>query len=104
MTIFMLSLIGLPPTAGFLGKLYVFAAAIETGHIMLAVVGLLNSIIATYYYLRVITLMYMSKPEGDTTIPRPLPYAITLIVLSVLILLIGIFPEPVISMMIAVAP
>lgn len=104
LTIFMLSLIGLPPTAGFLGKLYVFAAAIETGHVVLAVAGLLNSIIATYYYLRVIVLMYMAKPEGDTTIPRPLPYAITLIILSALILIIGIFPEPVISMMIAVAP
>jgi NADH-quinone oxidoreductase subunit N len=104
LTIFMLSLIGLPPTAGFLGKLYVFSAAIETGHVWLAVAGLLNSTIAAYYYLRVIALLYMTKPEGDTTIPRPLPYAITLIVLSVLILLIGIFPEPVISMMISIAP
>jgi NADH:ubiquinone oxidoreductase subunit 2 (subunit N) len=74
--------------------LYVFSAAIEQGHIGLAIAGLLNSAVAAYYYLRLITLLYMSKPEGTPEIAQPLAYQTALVVASVLILAIGIFPEP----------
>lgn len=92
-SIFLLSLTGIPPTAGFFGKLYVFSAAVEQGHIGLAIVGLLNSAVAAYYYLRVITLLYMSKPESEPVIVQPLPYRFALVVSSFVILIIGIFPE-----------
>jgi len=93
LSVFMLSLTGVPPTAGFFGKLYVFSAAIQQGHIGLAVVGLLNSAVAAYYYLRVITLLYMAKPEGESAIVQPAAYRFALVISSLAILLIGIFPE-----------
>lgn len=98
LTIFLVSLTGIPPTAGFFGKLYVFSAAIEQGHIVLAIIGLLNSAVAAYYYLRVITLLYMAKPEGDTAVPRPAAYSAALVVSSIIILLIGIFPEQLLNL------
>lgn len=62
--IFMLSLAGLPPTAGFFGKFYVFSAAVSEGLIWLAVWGVLNSVISVYYYLRPIVVMYMTEGEA----------------------------------------
>lgn len=64
LTIFLLSLIGLPPTAGFVGKFYLFGAAIRGQLFALAVLAVLNSVVAAYYYLRLIVYMYMREPEG----------------------------------------
>jgi NADH-quinone oxidoreductase subunit N len=61
----LLSLIGLPPTAGFVGKFYLFGAAIRGGFVWLAVIAVLNSVVAAYYYLRLIVYMYMRQPEGE---------------------------------------
>jgi NADH-quinone oxidoreductase subunit N len=99
MTIFMLSLTGVPPTAGFFGKLYVFSSAIKEGHMMLAIVGLLNSAVGAYYYLRVITLLYMHKPEGETALSTPLSYRTALVISSLFILIIGILPEQFLSLL-----
>lgn len=63
MSIFMLSLAGIPPTAGFMGKLYIFSAAIDAKLYSLAVIGVLTSLVGVYYYLRVIVAMYMREPE-----------------------------------------
>ena len=65
MMIFMLSLAGIPPTAGFAAKLYVFYAGIQGGYYTLVVLGILNSVVAAFYYLRIIVLMYMKEPEGE---------------------------------------
>ena len=65
MTIFMLSLGGIPPTAGFMGKVYVFSVAIDAGQIPLVIVGVLNSALSIYYYLRVTVAMYMREPQGE---------------------------------------
>jgi NADH-quinone oxidoreductase subunit N len=65
LTICLLSLIGLPPTAGFVGKFYLFSAAIQGGLVWLAVIAVLNSVVAAYYYLRLIVYMYMREPEGE---------------------------------------
>jgi NADH-quinone oxidoreductase subunit N len=63
----MLSLAGIPPTVGFLGKLYLFTAAIETGQLTwLVVLGVLTSVVSVYYYLRVIVVMYMAPTEAKT--------------------------------------
>ena len=65
LTVCLLSLIGLPPTAGFVGKFYLFSAAIRGGFIWLAIIAVLNSVVAAYYYLRIIIYMYMREPEQD---------------------------------------
>jgi len=65
MAVFMLSLGGIPPTAGFMGKLYVFGVAVDAGLVPLVVVGVLNSVVSIYYYLRVTVVMYMREPEGE---------------------------------------
>ena len=65
LTVCLLSLIGLPPTAGFVGKFYLFSAAIRGGFIWLAIIAVLNSVVAAYYYLRIIIYMYMREPEKD---------------------------------------
>jgi NADH-quinone oxidoreductase subunit N len=62
LTVFMLSLAGIPPTAGFIGKFYIFAAAVKEGYIWLAVFGVINSLLSVYYYLRILVYLYM-KPE-----------------------------------------
>ena len=62
LSLFMISLSGIPPTVGFVGKLYLFGAAVQTGHIPLAVIGVLNSAISIFYYLRLLVLMYMREP------------------------------------------
>lgn len=74
MTIFLVSLAGIPPTGGFLGKYVVFQAAIESKHYVLAIIGVLNATVAAYYYLRVIVTMYMREPESDE-LPLPVPAA-----------------------------
>ena len=63
LTIFLLSLIGVPLTGGFFGKFYIFKAALESHLVWLAVLGLLNSAVAAYYYLRILVVMYMHEPE-----------------------------------------
>src|SRR4029079_9236633 len=61
MLLFMLSLGGIPPTAGFMGKFWLFSAAIDSGYFGLAVIGVLNSAISLYYYIRVVVFMYLKK-------------------------------------------
>jgi len=82
MTIFLFSLAGMPPTAGFIGKFYLFSGAIQKGYIWLAVIGVLNSAASVYYYLRVMVYMYMkdSTEEFDwmqVTVPMALCVAIS---------------------------
>jgi len=67
----LLSLVGIPPTAGFVGKFYLFGAAVKSGYVWLAVIGVLNSAVAAYYYLRLIVYMYMREPEGAPTVLAP---------------------------------
>ena len=71
LSVFLLSLIGIPPTAGFVGKFYLFGAAVKSGYVWLAVIGVLNSAVAAYYYLRLIVYMYMREPEGAPTVLAP---------------------------------
>src|SRR5215208_6227383 len=63
MTIFLLSLGGIPPTAGFIGKWYIFSAAIQEGHYWLAIIGVLTSVVSVFFYLRIVVMMYMTE-EG----------------------------------------
>jgi NADH-quinone oxidoreductase subunit N len=93
--LFLLSLIGIPPLAGFVGKFYVFGAAVRSGYLWLAVIAVLNSAVAAYYYLRVIVAMYMREAEGPPTIAVPsFAAGVALAVALVAIVLLGIVPAP----------
>jgi NADH-quinone oxidoreductase subunit N len=94
MALFMFSLSGLPPTAGFMAKFYVFSAAVEQGYIVLVVIGVLNSLISLYYYLRPIVLMYMQEPKAEVPALRLNPFLVTGLVLALLgTLHLGLFPS-----------
>ena len=99
LSLFLLSLIGIPPFGGFVGKFYLFGAAVRSGYIGLAVIGALNTAVASYYYLRLIVYMYMREPEGPVTSLAPsfaggLALAVALIGTVVL----GIMPAPFIDL------
>jgi NADH-quinone oxidoreductase subunit N len=101
-SLFVLSLAGIPPTAGFFGKLAVFRAAVDAGLTTLVLIGLLNSVIAAYYYLKVVVVMYMREPEQDAVPARPLSSALlgtALVVAAILVLVLGIFPETVLNVL-----
>ncbi|MEQ1877913.1 MAG: NADH-quinone oxidoreductase subunit N, partial [Bdellovibrionia bacterium] len=92
--IFMLSLAGLPPTAGFFGKFYVFSAAVSEGLIWLAVWGVLNSVISVYYYLRPIVVMYMTEGEAPEATRGDVLSKAAIAISAVLVVAIGIAAQP----------
>ncbi len=100
MTILLLSLAGIPPTFGFVGKLYIFKAAIQTGHVRLAVIGVIMSVVAAFYYIRVIVYMYMREPEEEVAaegeVAGSTMYAV--VAASIFTLLFGIVPGSIIGM------
>jgi NADH-quinone oxidoreductase subunit N len=93
-TVFLLSLIGIPLTAGFFGKFYIFKAALDADLIWLAVLGLLNSAVAAYYYLRIIVVMYFQEPGESSESLAPLSAGVKTVlwVTALGTLLLGIFP------------
>jgi NADH-quinone oxidoreductase subunit N len=106
LSLFLFSLIGIPPLAGFVGKFYLFGSAVRAGYLWLTVVAVLNSAIAAYYYLRVIVYMYMREP--DTTAARLAPTfagGLALAIAAVGIVLLGVAPAPFVDLaQAAVAP
>jgi NADH-quinone oxidoreductase subunit N len=96
LAICMFSLSGLPPTAGFISKFYIFKTAIESGHNTVAIIGILASIISVYYYLRVVYYLYMKEPlEGYTVASQGGVFALGALVITVIgIVAIGIYPSP----------
>ncbi len=89
----MISLSGIPPTVGFVGKLYLFGAAVQSGHVWLAVVGVLNSAISVFYYLRLMVLMYMREAqEAMPAIRVPVTLGLVLLVTALGTLWPGLFP------------
>lgn len=92
----MFSLSGLPPTAGFISKFYIFKTAIESGHTIVALVGILTSIVSVYYYLRVVYYLYMKEPaEGYAVAPSGGVFAAGALTIAVVgILAIGFYPTP----------
>jgi NADH-quinone oxidoreductase subunit N len=95
MLFFMLSLGGIPPTAGFMGKFWLFGAAIEAGYVRLAVIGVLNSAVSLYYYIRVVVFMWLkNEPAGSEPESTPaLTAAIAIALIGTLVL--GLYPRPV---------
>lgn len=101
LAVFLLSLAGIPPTAGFLGKFYIFSAAIDAGQVYLAVAGVINSVIALYYYVNIIKCMYLDSAEKEYAITvHPALTAAILISLAGT-LAVGIYPEPFINVVVS---
>jgi NADH-quinone oxidoreductase subunit N len=97
MAFFLLSLTGIPPTIGFLGKYYVFLAAVDVDLTWLAVIGVLNSAVAAFYYLRIIWYMYFEEPRVARE-PKPAPVLVsTLAASAIAIILFFIFSGPVLE-------
>jgi NADH-quinone oxidoreductase subunit N len=98
MLIFMFSLTGIPPTAGFIGKFYLFIAAINAGYTWLAVVAVIFSAISAYFYMRVVMYMYMRAPKTELKLSTSGSLGLALAVTTAAVLLIGILPQKVISL------
>ncbi len=98
MAVFLLSLAGIPPTAGFLGKLYIFQAAVGAQLYGLAIVGVLTSVLGAYYYLRVLVYMYMRPPEGETETLSAPATTVALAAAVAVVVALGIIADPVVRL------
>jgi NADH-quinone oxidoreductase subunit N len=95
MGIFMLSLTGIPLTAGFIGKFYIFSALVNGGYIWLTIIGLLNSVISLYYYVKILKNMFLIRPlEASPVVSFGLGYNVLLIILVVPTILLGVYFAP----------
>ncbi len=94
--IFALSLVGIPPTAGFIGKLFLFNAAIQGSFYWLAVIGILNSTVSLYYYFKVVMVMYMQEPQDVAPLSFSPALTVALFVMAFMTLFLGLYPEPLI--------
>jgi NADH-quinone oxidoreductase subunit N len=94
MTVFLLSMAGIPPAAGFIAKVEVFRAAISAGHWELALIGVLASVVAAFFYIRVLVLMYMREPRGDASPDRSVAPVLGAAAAAALTLVLGVFPGP----------
>ncbi len=98
-SIFLLSLVGVPLTGGFFGKFYIFEAALQANMVWLTVLGLLNSAVAAYYYLRIVAVMYMQEPVSTTPEAESLPAstAMALVLPALGTIFLGVFPGSVLN-------
>jgi NADH-quinone oxidoreductase subunit N len=99
LTVFLVSLTGIPVTAGFVGKFYLFNAAVASGWVWLALVGVIMSVVSAYYYLGVVVAMYMRDPVGEDVWAPVAPAARLALGISVaLTLVLGIYPAPLLTL------
>ena len=98
MTVFLLSLGGIPPTAGFIGKWYIFSAAVQEGHYWLAIIGVLTSVVSVFFYLRIVVMMYMTE-GADVVRPRvPAAAMAGLALATVAVFYLGVLPTRVLDL------
>jgi NADH-quinone oxidoreductase subunit N len=98
MCIFMFSLAGIPPLVGFMGKFYIFSAAIKSGFLVLTIIGVVNSVISVYYYLRVTVVMYMKKPIREFAPLSLSPFILLALLITIFgTIFLGIFPSKIIA-------
>jgi NADH-quinone oxidoreductase subunit N len=100
LTIFVLSLLGIPLTAGFLGKFYIFRAAVQSNLLLLTVLGALNSAVGAYYYLKILVAMYMVQPAEDAPSLSRVPSGILTVatICAIATVVIGVYPQPVLRL------
>ncbi len=92
MLLALLSLGGIPPMAGFVGKIYLFAAAVEAGFVWLVTIAVINSVAALFYYLMVARQIYIAEPETDASLVARWPVKVTILITGALILVLGVVP------------
>jgi NADH-quinone oxidoreductase subunit N len=97
MLLFMLSLAGIPATAGFVGKWYLFGAAVRADVAWIAVVAVINSVVSLYYYARIVVMMYMREPEEDVAIAASPAQRLAIATCALFTLLFGVYPQPIIE-------
>jgi NADH-quinone oxidoreductase subunit N len=93
MAVFMVSLAGIPPTAGFFAKFYVFSAAVKSGQVGLAVIGVLNSLVSVYFYMRIVFLMYMQEETVPVEPTRSRAAWVALAICVAGTVLLGVLPS-----------
>ena len=98
MLLFLLSLAGIPPLAGFIGKFYLFAAVMKEGFLWLVLVAVLNSIVSLYYYLQVVRQMYIIPPRTEEPVPASRALSGALLITMAGVLLLGIYPAPLVEL------
>jgi NADH-quinone oxidoreductase subunit N len=99
MTIFLLSLGGFPPMAGFIAKWYVFTAAVRAGYPVLAIIGVLTSVVSVFFYVRVVVMMYMTERDAPARIPAvPLAAGVSLVVSAIIIFYLGLLPARILDL------
>jgi len=99
LTVYLVSLTGVPVSAGFVGKFYLFGAAVGAGHVTLAIVGVVMSVVSAFYYLRVVVHMYMKEPVGeDAWAPVTTGAALAHAVAVLLVLGLGVYPTPLVDL------
>ena len=94
----MISLIGVPPTVGFITKVYIFGAAMDANLEWLAVAGVVNSVLSAYYYLRVVKVMYLTPPSSDEPVSSGLPIRIAILSAFAGVVFFGIYPTPLLNL------
>jgi NADH-quinone oxidoreductase subunit N len=93
----LVSLTGIPPTAGFIAKLYIFNAAVQSGLVWLAIIAVLNSVISAYYYLGIVRTMYLGTPPSAEPVRSTPELSFSLAVATICVVFFGIFPSPLLS-------
>lgn len=98
MALFMFSLAGIPPFAGFFGKYYVFLSAVKADMTWLAVVGVLTSVISVYYYLRLVVVMYFRDGEADVVAQPSFPTMLAVCLAAILVIQLGVYPSMIVEL------
>ena len=93
----LISLTGIPPTVGFMVKVFIFGSAITSGLTWLAVVGVINSVVSAYYYLRVVKVMYLAPPTSDEPVTAGIPVRLAIATTLAAVLFFGIYPTPLLN-------
>jgi NADH:ubiquinone oxidoreductase subunit 2 (subunit N) len=96
--VFFLSLAGIPPTAGFIGKFFVFGAALREGYLFLAAVAVVNSVISIFYYFTVVRAAFFEQAQDATPIRLAPAVTFSLIVSAAMVLLVAVWPEPLLNL------
>src|SRR5262249_28588659 len=96
MLIFLLSLAGIPPLAGFYGKYFIFLSLMESGHYVLAALGVLYAVFGLYYYMKIANAMFMRQPLEQEKLPWSPAISLALFVTAAITLMVGLFPNPMI--------
>jgi len=96
----LISLAGIPLTGGFMGKFYLFSAAIERGFVGLAVIGVLNSVVSVFYYFRLMIFMYMKEPEEETPAHESISWPVRAIIAlgTIAVIFLGVYPSPILAL------